>query len=136
MTPQHAKAASPVNLVNTASSSTADRAGLTPRSTGRRTICFTIELTCLQCARELGVLESAAWPTTAGRLLRSGLPDLQVPDWRRLRCGACGGSAIPAEVTRKLVQREAPIDWLAERPRRGRPPKRLAAQSVSGEPAA
>jgi hypothetical protein len=34
------------------------------------------------------------------------------------------------------VRREALIDWLAERPRRGRPPKRLAAQRVSGDPAA
>jgi hypothetical protein len=31
---------------------------------------------------------------------------------------------LPTEVTRRLVRSEVPVDWAAERPRRGRPPKR------------
>jgi hypothetical protein len=136
MTSQQAKATPPANPVDTASPSGADRAVLTSRSMPRRVTRFIIELSCLQCARELGVLQSATWPTTAGRLLRPGVPDMEVSDWRRLHCAPCGGSAVPVEVTRTVVRREAPIDWLAEQPRRGRPPRRLATRSVSGDPAA
>jgi len=90
----------------------------------------------LLCARDIGVLESAAWPSCTGTLLRPALPAVLVSDWHQLRCDTCGGSVIPEEVTRRWIRNEPPIDWLAERPRRGRPPKRLAAQSSSGDPAA
>ena len=107
----------------------------TPRSP-RRTIRYSVELCCLLCARDVGVLESDRWPSCSGTLLRPQLQVVQVPDWHHLRCETCGGSIIPEEMTRRWLRNEAPIDWLADRPRRGRPPKRLAAQRGAGGPAA
>ena len=48
----------------------------------------------------------------------------QVLNWRRLRCDRCGGPLFLDEsdvVTRRYEE----YNWLDERPRRGRPPKRL-----------
>jgi hypothetical protein len=105
-------------------------------SASRRSIVFTIELSCLLCAREAGVLQSPIWPACAGSFLRPGVPAVHPTDWHHLRCETCGGSVLPSEVTRMVVHSEPPIDWLADRPRRGRPPKRLGPQRKSGEPAA
>ena len=103
-----------------------------PDSTGssdapQRMFRTRVELQCLLCARELGVLESASWPAY-GRLVlyRTGLPAVLVDDWRRLRCAVCDGAAMPAEILTRPVRIETPIDWSSERPRRGRPPKRQA----------
>jgi hypothetical protein len=38
---------------------------------------------------------------------------------------------VVVEVTRQRVRLET-VDWVAERPRRGRPPKSLAAQRLAG----
>jgi hypothetical protein len=88
-----------------------------------------VELACLLCGRALGVLESDAWPTYRPTLLRrAGAAATQLADWRRVRCATCGGAAIPDEVICRPVRSEGAIDWSAERPRRGRPPRLLAAQ--------
>lgn len=139
MTPQQGLATPTPSSVNTAPSAAADQAEAaspSPRSTRRRITRFTVELSCLLCARDMGVLQSPVWPTCAGRLLRPGLRAVDVPDWHHLRCGTCGGSVIPVEVIRQVVRMEPSIDWSAERPRRGRPPKRLAAERGDGSPAA
>ena len=108
-----------------------------PPPPARRSVRFTIELTCLLCGRDLGSLESNAWPTCRQVVLRqAGVPPAQLADWRRLRCAVCGGAAMPTEVTCRLVRNEAPMDWAAERPRRGRPPKWLVAQRADGSSAA
>jgi len=47
-----------------------------------------------------------------------------IADWRRLRCAKCSGPVFldePEVVTRRTED----YNWLEERPRRGRPPKRL-----------
>lgn len=139
MGPQQGSGASTPGSVHNTSSAATDRqeaASPSPRSTPRHTTRFTIELSCLLCARDLGVLRSAVWPTCAGRLLRPGFRAVDVPDWHHLRCDTCGGSVIPIEVMRHLIRIQPSIDWSAERPRRGRPPKRLAAAPADGSPPA
>jgi hypothetical protein len=97
---------------------------------------ITVELVCLMCNRDIGILECSAWPTYGPVALRQPkTPPVLVGDWRRLRCGTCRGAAIPDEITRRFTRVEAPIDWLADRPRRGRPPKALAAQRRQGNAA-
>jgi transcriptional regulator with XRE-family HTH domain len=97
-----------------------------PAAASRGTM-FVVELTCLLCARELGTLESSVWPTAAPvALKRPGLPAATITDWRRLRCETCGGSAITDEVRERVARNEGPIDWSADKPRRGRPPKAVA----------
>ena len=132
MTPEELSRASAPKATN----ATAEIAAGQRLPSPRRTIRFSVELGCLLCARDVGVLESSAWPSCVGSLLRPAMPAVVVPDWHQLRCDTCGGSVIPMEVARRWIRNEPPIDWLADRPRRGRPPKRLAAQSCSGDPAA
>ena len=73
----------------------------------------TVDLACLLCGRPQGVFDvGQAAPRPA-------------------RCTTCGGSVVVAEVTRQRVRLET-VDWSAERPRRGRPPKSLAAQRRAG----
>jgi hypothetical protein len=45
---------------------------------------------------------------------------------RNTRCARCGGS-LALEVASRRVRAEPEIDWYADRPRRGRPPKALRA---------
>jgi len=49
--------------------------------------------------------------------------------WRNLRCADCGGNTMFEDVEQYWVY--APVDWLTDRPRRGRPPKRLTQHSAS-----
>ena len=52
----------------------------------------------------------------------------------RLRCPVCGGNTAADEVTVRTVRLEDPTDWEADRPRRGRPPKRLVELPQTGAP--
>src|SRR5438309_223881 len=88
-----------------------------PPPSPRRSIRFSIEIGCLLCARDVGVLECTAWPSCAGMLLRRAMPAVMVSDWHHLHCDTCGGSVIPVEVTRRWIRNEPAIDWLADRPR-------------------
>ncbi len=85
------------------------------------------ELTCLMCARSLGSVEADSWPLPAGTLFRpsqgNSTPE-QIVDWRRLRCQFCGGILEIVELQRRRL--EPPLDWHADPPRRGRPPKNAA----------
>jgi hypothetical protein len=91
-------------------------------------VVIRVALRCLLCARPLGTVVVPRWPwlgrasfTPAG-----GAPAVEIPDWRRLRCVACGGNAYPDEVTPVRIYPRVPFDdW---RPRRGRPPRWLVAQ--------
>ena len=103
----------------------------TPRSSTSARVAtrVDIELTCLMCGRDLGMLESEVWPNYGSVVLHlSRSRSVLITDWRRLRCSCCGGAAMPGEITHRLVRTEAPLDWSSERPRRGRPPKSVAAQ--------
>jgi hypothetical protein len=95
------------------------------------------ELTCLVCGRDQGVLEAASWPPTGPVKLHPvpGQPGVRLDAAGRLHCVTCGGRLIATEVTSYRVWIDVPIDWQAERPRRGRPPKRLVAQRAAGSAA-
>jgi transcriptional regulator with XRE-family HTH domain len=92
----------------------ADPAPSLPRR--RSVVRVTVELACLLCGRAQATLEAGT---------RSPQPT---------RCATCGGSVVVAEVTRRRVWLET-VDWSAERPRRGRPSKRLAAQRDASQAA-
>lgn len=87
-----------------------------------------VELGCLLCARALGTLVVPRWPWPGPASFHpaGGAPALEVPDWRRLRCAACGGNVYPDEVTPVRIDPRVPAD--DGRPRRGRPPGWLVAQ--------
>ena len=87
-----------------------------------------VELRCLLCARPLGTLVVPRWPWPGPALFHPArsAPSVEVPDWRRLRCAACGGNTYPDEVAPVRIYPRVPFDdW---RPRRSRPPRGLVAQ--------
>jgi hypothetical protein len=96
------------------------------------------DLKCYLCGSVAGSVESEQ-PTTdqagkpplspsSSRSLRfraAGSTELRpIEDWRLIRCVRCGGPSFlddPTIITRRVEE----YNWLDERPRRGRPPKRL-----------
>ena len=96
----------------------------------RRTF-FVADLKCYMCGSVSGSIESeqsltAAAPATRPVLFRQPGRDeaVRVMHWQRLRCDRCGGPLFldePDVITRRYES----YNWLDERPRRGRPPKRL-----------
>ena len=95
----------------------------------RRTF-FVADLKCYMCGSVAGSIESEQSLTgtnRAGRvaLRRAGRDEaVHVADWRRLRCDRCGGPLFLDE-SEVVTRRYEEYNWLDERPRRGRPPKRL-----------
>ena len=95
----------------------------------RRTF-FVADLKCYMCGSVSGSIESEQSFTaaTAERPVLLRLPGrespLQVANWRRLRCDRCGGPLFLDE-SDVITRRYDEYNWLEERPRRGRPPKRL-----------
>jgi hypothetical protein len=96
----------------------------------RRTF-FVADLKCYMCGSVAGSIESEQTLTSAAApgnpvLLRQTGRDQPVPvaNWRRLRCDRCGGPLFLDE-TDVITRRYDTYNWLDERPRRGRPPKRL-----------
>jgi hypothetical protein len=97
----------------------------------RRTI-FRADLKCYMCGSVAGSIESeqafaeAALAHRPVLLRRAGLPQQVMPvlNWRTLRCDRCGGPLFLDEVE-AITRRFEDYNWLDERPRRGRPPKRL-----------
>jgi hypothetical protein len=90
---------------------------------------FRIELACLLCGRAIGTLETRGWPVLGPAVLRSTgeSPAVCIADWRRLRCATCGGNVYVDELrTARLCPSGSWADL--EQPRRGRPPRTLAAQ--------
>ena len=61
------------------------RSSTTPRVTTR----VDVELACLMCGRDLGMLESEVWPNYGPVVLHlSASPSILINDWRRLRCSS------------------------------------------------
>ncbi len=96
----------------------------------RQTV-FVADLKCYLCGSVTGSIESQQTlsPATAGApsvMLRypGEAKVVQVADWRRMRCTRCGGPLFLDE-SDVIVRRIDEYNWLDERPRRGRPPKRL-----------
>jgi hypothetical protein len=88
------------------------------------------DLKCYLCGAVSGSIEREQTPSLRGQVaLRR--PGAQAPvlvaDWRRLRCDRCGG-ALFLDETDVVVRRTEDYNWTDERPRRGRPPKRLVEQ--------
>jgi uncharacterized C2H2 Zn-finger protein len=97
----------------------------------RRTF-FVADLKCYLCGSVRGSIESEhALAGGAGgrqpvKLTRPGETSaVEVLDWTHLRCDRCGGPLFldDSDVITRRVDED--YNWLDERPRRGRPPKRL-----------
>jgi len=96
----------------------------------RRTF-FVADLKCYMCGSVVGSVESEQSLTAAPHAARPVLvrqagnaTPTTVLNWRQMRCDRCGGPLFLDEsdvVTRRYEE----YNWLDERPRRGRPPKRL-----------
>jgi hypothetical protein len=96
----------------------------------RRTF-FVADLKCYMCGSVNGSIESEQSLTDAPTRSRPVLlrqpgreQGVQVLNWQRLRCDRCGGPLFLDE-TDVITRRYDEYNWLDERPRRGRPPKRL-----------
>jgi hypothetical protein len=95
----------------------------------RRTF-FVADLKCYMCGSVAGSIESEQSLGSAGvgnpvSLRQAGREEAQpVANWKRLRCDRCGGPLFLDE-TDVVTRRYEDYNWLDERPRRGRPPKRL-----------
>jgi hypothetical protein len=96
----------------------------------RRTF-YVADLKCYMCGSVAGSIESERPLTAApapGKLVSLRLTGrnepLQIANWRQLRCDRCGGPLFLDEAD-TITRRYEEYNWLEERPRRGRPPKRL-----------
>src|SRR5579862_6921372 len=96
----------------------------------RRTF-MVADLKCYMCGSVSGSIESEQSLAGAGATARPVLyrqvgreQPVQIINWNRLRCDRCGGPLFLDE-TDVITRRYDEYNWLEERPRRGRPPKRL-----------
>ena len=96
----------------------------------RRTF-YVADLKCYMCGSVAGSLESehdfnqTTAPASPVLLRQTGHDTpVQISNWRRLRCDRCGGPLFLDEIE-FITRRYESYNWLEERPRRGRPPKRL-----------
>lgn len=87
---------------------------------------LTADLKCYLCGGISGTVESEQQPLPRTvRLRKPGAKEtVEVLDWRRLRCDRCGGPTY-LDDPNLVTERVENYNWLEERPRRGRPPKRL-----------
>ena len=106
---------------------THDASGMVPTrvATGRgRRALYMVEVICLMCSRAVGVLISLCLSLPAATPFRGQDGAIQpAVAWRRPRCSTCGGNTYQGDISLHWVY--GPVDWLSDRPRRGRPPKRL-----------
>ena len=86
---------------------------------------FVADLKCYMCGSVYGSIESEQSLTAAPGIVRPVLlrqpghdQPVQAVNWKHLRCDRCDETDV---VTRRYDN----YNWLDERPRRGRPPKRL-----------
>jgi hypothetical protein len=96
----------------------------------RRTF-YVADLKCYMCGSVSGSIESeqallGAAGSSSPVLLKQPGSEQAVPvtNWRRMRCERCGGPLFLDEAD-VVTRRYDDYNWLEERPRRGRPPKRL-----------
>ena len=92
---------------------------------------FVADLKCYMCGTVCGSIESEQSLSSGARgphpvlLRKPGESSVtQVADWRRERCTRCHGPLYLDE-SDVVIRRVDPYNWLDERPRRGRPPKRV-----------
>ena len=95
------------------------------------------DVKCYLCGSISGAIESEQPPDAPSTATRSATPSHAVRyrvagaqesvphlNWRNIRCARCGGPTYLDEPN-IIVRRIEEYNWLDERPRRGRPPKRL-----------
>ena len=84
------------------------------------------DVKCYLCGTITGTVESDRKPLPTSVLFRKAGAEVAVPilDWRSLRCARCAGP-IYLDDADIVVKRVESYNWGDERPRRGRPPKRL-----------
>jgi hypothetical protein len=85
------------------------------------------DVKCYLCGTITGTVESEQQPI--GRLVTFRRPGDNpnvgtVLDWHKLRCSRCDGP-IYLDDSHIVTTRVEHYNWLEERPRRGRPPKRI-----------
>ncbi len=88
---------------------------------------FVADIECLLCARAIGAVIADRWPPTEPVQFQpaGAQTSTTMRDWWRLRCPACGGNTVAADIATRRVRQERRIDWESDHPRRGRPPKWL-----------
>jgi DNA-directed RNA polymerase subunit RPC12/RpoP len=91
--------------------------------------CVEADVKCYLCGALAGVIEADREREPRRVLFRR--PGERVAaalrDVRHIRCPRCGGATFLDEVT-VVTRRIETTNWLEDRPRRGRPPKRLLEQ--------
>lgn len=90
---------------------------------------FTIELWCLACGSQIGVLRTTRWPSFGPFLFQQEGAErhIAIGDWTRLRCVSCRGNPYLDGIrSRRVYQRLRPDEL--DVPKRGRPPKWLVVQ--------
>lgn len=97
-----------------------------PSQTPEMRTLLVADIKCYLCGATSGTVESDRQPLPRSVMFRKAgeKEALPVLDWRKLRCLRCAGPIYLDEadlVTRRVEN----YNWLDERPRRGRPPKRL-----------
>ena len=97
----------------------------------QRQTFFVADLKCYMCGSVSGSIESEQPLTGVAAALRPVLfrqtandAPVQIINWQRRRCDRCGGPLFLDEQD-VVTRRHDEYNWLDERPRRGRPPKRL-----------
>lgn len=87
---------------------------------------LTADVKCYLCGSISGNIESDRQPMPRSVMFRKVGEKEAFPilDWRRLRCVRCNGP-IYLDDADVVTRRHEEYNWLEERPRRGRPPKRL-----------
>jgi len=95
---------------------------------------YVADLKCYMCGTVAGSIESEqsfSVPSHQVRPVQFRQPGhaqaVEVLNWRRLHCGRCNGLLFADEVD-TVTRRHEEYNWMDERPRRGRPPKRLIEQ--------
>jgi hypothetical protein len=95
---------------------------------------YVADLKCYMCGTVAGSIESEqsfsapSYQIRPVQLRQSGhAQPIEVLNWRRLHCARCNGLLFVDEVD-TVTRRHEEYNWLEERPRRGRPPKRLIEQ--------
>jgi hypothetical protein len=91
--------------------------------------CVEADIKCYLCGALAGVIEADRERDPRRILFRR--PGEQVAaalrDPRHIRCPRCGGATFLDDLT-VVTRRIETTNWLEDRPRRGRPPKRLLEQ--------
>jgi DNA-directed RNA polymerase subunit RPC12/RpoP len=87
------------------------------------------DIKCYLCGALAGVIECDRERDPLSVLFRrpGDTVATALADYKGLRCPRCGGATFLDEVT-VVTRRVETTNWLEDRPRRGRPPKRLLEQ--------